>query len=995
MAEKSVSIFSLKTENITHPVGIDLAHPRFSWKIKSDFDNFYQGAYRIQVRDEKDKIVWDTGKVLSNMQNEILYEGTPLRSETEYCWQVKIWDGKENSWDFSEKAYFETGIMEDSSWNGEWIGENSKENPLEGLSWIGCTAVPGSSVDFCCTFWVDEPLQQAVFDGTGVESWELFCNGKLWRRMNVEWKQSSDDPIRYADLTQWLKKGKNVLIFRVAADKNGKAAAIGKLVLRDISGKETVLATDEQWMMQKDGTKTKAEILGYYGMEPYGKPKRRGPAPLLRKEFSCDGDILRARLYVCGLGYAFCTINGKKVSDTLLNTEYSQYNKTVYYRIFDVTGLLQNGKNCIGAELGRGYYSFFRDWVGVMEEQDDPKLLLQLVIWKKDSTKQIIKSDKSWKTVDGPTVDDSIWYGEKYDARKCPKGWNLAGYDDAKWKEVSSRKAPGGTLRASIMPPIRVTEERSPAAVSEVSSNVRVYDFGKVVSGNARISVKEPRGTRIKLTYGETLLKNGRVDMESRNRVLQFWEPGQEDIYICSGEEAEVWSPKFSYKGYRYIEVEGIDHKISIVGEVFHNDLERTGYFRCSNKLFNRIHELITPTILNNFHSIPTDTPAYEKRGWTGDGQSICDTALRNVDAQPFWEKWMQDLLDSQQEDGAIPDTCPGPLYYPPAPEWMCAVVVIPYQLYLHCGNRRILEKCYPQMERYMQYEIGRLQDGMSSNRFYGDWNSPAGSRPPEGTSYNATCFVYRTLKMMEEIATVLGKKTKAETYKRAASDMRKVLNERFFDERERLYHGDVLCGFRQTPTVLPLAFGIAPEEMRIKIAESLADHIWEKDKGHLSTGCMGLKFLAPALTEYSQAEMAYTIVNQTDFPSWGYWLTQGATTCWEEWSTGTRSFDHFYFGTVDDWFYQYLAGIRPVEAGYRCFAVKPYPCGDVSEVECKIETVYGKISVHWKLEANKFCLTVLIPPNTTAKIYMPTGVVYSAGSGKHCYTVIIHNEMK
>ena len=298
-------------------------------------------------------------------------------------------------------------------------------------------------------------------------------------------------------------------------------------------------------------------------------------------------------------------------------------------------------------------------------------------------------------------------------------------------------------------------------------------------------------------------------------------------------------------------------------------------------------------------------------------------------------------------------------------------------------------------MERYMQYEIGRLQDGMSSNRFYGDWNSPIGSRPPEGTSYNATCFVYRTLKMMEEIATVLEKKTKAETYKKTALDMRKVLNERFFDKHERIYHGDVLCGFRQTPTVLPLAFGIAPEEMRMEIAKSLADNIREKDNGHLSTGCMGLKFLAPVLTEYGQVEMAYTIVNQTDFPSWGYWLTKGATTCWEEWSIGTRSFDHFYFGTVDDWFYQYLAGIRPVEAGYHCFAVKPYPCGDVTEVECKIENVYGLISVHWKLEANKFCLSVQVPPNTTAKIYMPTGVVYSTGSGKHCYTVILHNNMK
>ena len=311
---------------------------------------------------------------------------------------------------------------------------------------------------------------------------------------------------------------------------------------------------------------------------------------------------------------------------------------------------------------------------------------------------------------------------------------------------------------------------------------------------------------------------------------------------------------------------------------------------------------------------------------------------------------------------------------------------MIPYQLYLHCGNETILKKCYPEMKRYIAYEIGRLKNGMSSNRFYGDWNSPAGACPPEGSAFNATCFVYRIVTLMAEISKTLKMNSDEKEYRAFAEQMRKDLNERFFDEQEMIYHTEIKAGFRQTPTVLPLAFGIAPEEKRLDIAKSLAEHIHRIDHDHLSTGCMGLKYLAPVLTKFGQAETAYAIVNQTDFPGWGYWISCGATTCWEEWSTRTRSYNHFYFGTIDEWFYQYLAGIQPLEAGYRSFQVSPYPCGSVEEVKASVETVYGKISVHWIIQGDKFHMEVSVPVNTTAKIIMPHGECYFVGSGQHQY---------
>lgn len=975
---------ALKTNARVNPIGIDTL-PLFQWKLFAQKKNCYQSAYQIVVRDEGGEIIWDSGKVCSDRQLQIPYGGEQLFSMMPYRWRVMVWDQDDVFSEWSEEARFEMGLLKPSDWLAQWIGGNTDYNPLNGLWWIGGHVQPGQTVDFIRAVSIQKPLQQAVFDGTAFESWELFCNGMLCRKMNTEWKQDGTSPIRYADITEYFHKGENILKFRVTADGQGRNSVIGRLLLRYEDGKEVCIPTDERWMILCEERQTPAVVTGTYGDKPWGKPKRRGPAPLLRKVFDVAENVLRARLYVCGLGYGVYTINGRPVTDAVLQTEYSQYHKTVYYHSFDVTSLLLPGENCLGAELGRGYYSYHKDWIGTMEEQDEPKLLLQMVIWMDDGRCQTVVSGSDWKTIDGPTVDDSIWYGEKYDARLLPVGWDKPEFDDLSWKSVRLMEAPGGRLRAAALPPIRAAGELPPVRITAPMPEVRVYDFGKITAGWASICVKEAPGTRIKLTYGEKLLENGRVDMQTKCAVFQFWEPAQTDIYVCSGRK-ERWAPKFSYKGFRYIEVEGVDHEISITGLPLHNDLKRTGYFSCSNELFNRIHNLITPTILNNFHSIPTDTPTYEKRGWTGDGQLICDTALLNLDSQTFFRKWLQDLADSQNDNGAIPDTCPGPVYYPPAPEWMCAMVVIPYQLYLHCGDEAVLAMYYLKMKRYTDYEIDRLQDGLSSNQFYGDWNSPAGSSPPEGSAFNATCFVYWILTIMENIACVLEKETDAVQYRTVAKSMCQMLNSRFFDEMQMLYHTEIPAGFRQTPTVLPLAFGIAPPEKCQAIALSLSENIRMKDKNHLSTGCMGLKFLTPVLTEYGHADTAYRIVSQTDCPGWGYWLTKGATTCWETWDTDSRSYDHFYFGTIDNWFYQYLAGIRPVTAGYRTFQIKPYPCGDLTEVTASVETPYGTVSVGWKIADGIFLMNITVPVNTTARIVMPSGKVYRVGSGSYQY---------
>lgn len=289
--------------------------------------------------------------------------------------------------------------------------------------------------------------------------------------MNTEWKQDGTSPVRYADLTEYMQEGENTLLFRVTADGQGRIAAIGKLLLRDEDGVETCLPTDEAWTVLRAEGHIPATVTGVYGDEPWGTPKRRGPAPLLRKEFDVAGPVQRARLYVCGLGYGVCTINGQPATDAVLRTEYSQYHKTVYYHALDVTALLRPEKNCLGVELGRGYYSYHQDWIGVMAEQDEPKLLLQLMIWTADGSCQSVTSSPDWRTIDGPTVDDSIWYGEKYDARLLPDGWDQPGFDDSAWRSARPMRAPGGKLCAAALPPIRVVEQLQPVRVDAPAPN--------------------------------------------------------------------------------------------------------------------------------------------------------------------------------------------------------------------------------------------------------------------------------------------------------------------------------------------------------------------------------------------------------------------------------------------------------------------------------------------------------------------------------------------
>lgn len=985
---------------------------------------------------------WDSGKVASDETLQIRYEGSPLQSGQRYFWKVMVWDGDDAASEWSASAWFETGLLEPGEWHGEWIGGNSSYNPLAGSRWIwhefdlsgavgaseanGATAaVEGAeasdstesieSIDsteaakpaearketnliFRKTFRLsaDKPIRQAVFHGTCGSLFTLFVNGSTIAKQNKRWKQDWTSPFYYIDFTSKLLDGDNALVCEVVDTDDVHAGFIGNFELHYADGSVEKIATDSSWATSvadaagegwkladyADNAWPAAKTIARFGDLPWGAIKRRGPAPLLRKEFAVAKTVKRARVYMCALGYFELTLNGERLGDGLLQPDYTQFPKRVYYLTFEGEQLLQAGDNCLGVELGRGHYAYGKDWIGDNFSKPEastgtiePKFKLQLQIDYTDGTSDTVVSDESWLTADGPTRDDNVWYGDKYDARLEQNGWNKAGYPSEDWVGANRMSPQEGKIESVFVPPIRVVETVPFVYRSNPKPNVYIYDCGKVTTGWAKLTISAPAGVSVKLIYGEVLREDGRIDIWKNGYDHQFWENAQEDIYVCKGEGVERWEPKFSYKGYRYIQVESLCDvaDLKLEAKVFHNDVEAIGSFESSNVLFNRIHRTMVDTLLNNFHSIPTDTPFHEKRGWLGDAQAVAECASMNMDLTTFFGKWVQDIADSQDEEGAVCHTAPGPfLYMTPTPAWMSAFIIVPWTLYEYYGDRETLRKHYDGMKRYLQYELNRLVDGTSTDESYADWAVPGPFIGPEGGDILATAYVGYSCTLMERIAEVLGHEADRETFAAAEARMKAALNGKFYDADKHTYQTSIEAGYRQTSNVLPIAFGAVPEAELPGVIANLVDDISVRTDYHLDTGCFGTKYLAPVLTEHGHGEIAYRIANQETYPSWGYCLAVGGTSFWEAWEAETRSYAHYFLGTIDDWFYKHLAGINTGSNGYKTIVIKPYPLGDLTRVSATINSVRGRISSTWEKTFEGLTHDVAIPVNTTAVVYVP-----------------------
>jgi alpha-L-rhamnosidase len=722
---------------------------------------------------------------------------------------------------------------------------------------------------------------------------------------------------------------------------------------------------------------------------------REDPAPLFRREFSARHSLKRATLYIAGLGYYEAYLNGRKVGDRVLEPGWTKFGARVGYATYDVTQEIQPGKNCLGVMLGNGWYNplpmrLFGSF-NLREHLDigRPRFIAQLEMEFADSSHHTEFSNLDWKVGEGAIRFDNIYLGEVVDARKDPVGWEKPGFNDSNWRSPSIARETVGQLQTSPEPPIRVTAHIKPVAITEPNPGVTIVDFGQEFAGWASLKLKAKAGAKIVLRYGELLNPDGSLNVmtsaagqiKGTHKNKEGIEestggPGapaiawQSDTYIAKGGNEETYTPHFTFHGFRYMEITGLESRPdlhSITGLRLNADVQDAGSFECSNDRFNLIQAMVRRTFLSNLFSVQSDCPHRERLGYGGDMVGTSEAFILNFDMAGFYAKTVQDFADAARPDGMMTDTAPyiGIQYC--GVGWAMAHPVISDQLDRYYGDRRTFADQYETAKRWLllveqQYPDGIVTDGLSDHE----------SLEPTPAPIMVTPLFYESARLLSRMAADLNHAEDARHFRMLAEKIRAAYVAQFFDPAT----GKVGIG-TQASQSFALYFDILPPENRQRAIDFLLGKIRQDDKGHLSTGLMGTKFMLDVLSRTGHSEDAYRIVNQPDFPGWGWMLANGATTLWEHWAKEEYTFSHCHpmFGSVSEWFINWLGGIQqaPGSTGFKEILIRPQFVKDLSWVRASHTCMFGKISTEWRRAGDRLILDVAIPVGATAEVYLPT----------------------
>lgn len=726
-----------------------------------------------------------------------------------------------------------------------------------------------------------------------------------------------------------------------------------------------------------------------------GLDKEYEPAPMMRKSFSLTDIPDNARAYISAAGYYTLWINGKRVGDSHMDPGYTQYDKRNLYATYDVTDLLRKGENTVAAVLGNGFYNCQSKAVWDFETaywRGRPSMIFELRGTGRDGVQQILAaSDSTWRTSTGPYTYNNIYSGDRYDGRLEPTGWTAPGFDDTAWQSAHATQSPSPLLKSQTMPSIRPVENIVPTLLQSWGDSIYVFDMGKNITGVATIATTGERGTEFKLSYGELLKNNGRLEQGNLDIYYHPQKPGekfQTDEFILAGTgSTESFTPMFTYHGFRYVEVRS-DRPVkltaeNITGHFMHTDVKPAGSFACSEPLLEKIHAATMLSYLGNMHSIPTDCPQREKNGWTADAHVSVDLGLLNYDGITFYEKWMNDFIDNQRDNGNISGIIPSAGWgfgEWPGPVWDAALFIIPEALYDYYGDSRTIERLYPTMERYFKW-AGSLEkeEGILTNGI-GDWLSYSANTP---TDFTGTVYYYLDNMKMARFARILGKDPKP--YADKAERLKQIINNRWFNEADATYANGT-----QAALGVALYAGIVPSGKEQAVADALHKAVEARDY-HLDFGLLGSKTVPAMLSKYGYLDDAYRMATKTDAPSWGYWIEEcGYTTLPETWTLSPEfrdaSLNHVFMGDISAWMTNVLAGINhdPAHPGFGNVIIRPmFPTG-LDSAEGVYESVRGTIRSSWQREGDEVTLTVTIPAATTATVYAPDP--QTVGEGTHKY---------
>jgi alpha-L-rhamnosidase len=1011
----------LTCDSLNQPLGIDSSQPLFSWQLQDAGFAARQTAYRIEVASKPAMLtdgkadVWDSGRITSDKSVDVVYGGPELAASTRYYWRVEVWDKDKKPYPASDVSWWETGLLKEN-WKAQWIGYEDPEHRavrISGATWITNADVAPEATkdntpqrgadtrhDFRFKFRLNGPVKRADLFVTGEDTAAAWVNGKqvLETIPLPPWKQAPWKTYLLKDITPDVRSGENLLA--VGVTLYGTPSADGTpppdtvhspmsacLYVEMTDGSVVVFASNKEWKAKlnadpgwydsKYDDSAWQNAIAYVlpktplSTDTLGNPWRTGPVKLLRHNFAVSGPATSARLYVTALGAYRVQINGTRVGDQILSPGWDDFRAHVPYQAYDVTGQLKNGQNAIAAWLAPGWYTTPLMWFrqGYNYGDTPPALKAQLRIEHAD-----------------------IYDGEDYDARKEQAGWDTAAFSDANWKPVDLINPKEPEIVPQSFQPIRAHETLTAAAITSPKPGVYIYDFRQNLAGVARLRARGAAGTDIQLRFAEVLNPDGTLYVENLRTAKAT------DHFILSGKGDEEFQPDFTFHGFRYVEVTGLKYKpdldaVKAVAE--YTDAPITVQMKSGSPMINQLWSNILWGQRSNFVGVPTDCPQRDERlGWTADAQVFWRTASYNMDLTQFSKKFARDIRNTQVGTPMFGIFAPGTETPNPGfgAGWSDAGVIIPWTAWLQSGDTRVIEQNWDAMEKYLAAIQAANPSYLWKTGYgipFGDWLSPEG---PTLEPLVASAYWAYDVTLMQQMAHALGKTEDEAKYAELFSKIKAAFAAEYIHTDGFIPGADngpspfgqinnpeakAAGGDTQTSYVLALNMKLVPDSLRAAAANRLVAKI-EANHGRLATGFLGTPYLLAVLVDTGHSDLAYRLLLNKEYPSWGYLVEHGATTMWERWNgdqmrgdPSMNSYNHYAYGAVADWIYRYAAGIDalPTDAGFHTIYLHPNFDAHLGSLDFRYQSAYGEIRSAWSIKGTTVTWLITVPPNTEANM--------------------------
>jgi alpha-L-rhamnosidase len=1022
-AKASSEPVELRVDNLKTPLGIDDPAPRFSWQLLDPAHGARQTAFQIQVASRAELLrqnkadLWESGRIATDRSLNLIYAGVQLAPSTRYFWRVTVWDAAGKPYPKSEIGWWETGLLKQEAWRAQWIGyETAEEDAVRHApaEWIVNPEASAFDADksteqhfaYRQMVTMSKPVLRATLYATGQDTVAAWVNGTLLIAADLfpAWKQMPWKKFVRADATGKLKEGANTIAIETihyGGQTAGQAPPmIATLVVEYTDGSnaayvsgpdwKTAIHAAAGWQKQDFDDAGWKKAIAQPINPPVVHPWIPDSVKMLRDNFDLTQPVKSARLYATALGAYQLFLNGKRVGDDVLAPGWTDYRQHIKYQTYDVTSQLASGKNVIGALLAPGWYETPLEWFQQPNNYGDtpPALRAQLRIEHTDGSVEWIATGSSWQASTSYILHSEIYDGESQDARLKQPGWNLAEFDANGWKRASVTEPKPMAIEAQSYPSIRVERTLQAKSVTEPKPGVYVYDFGQNFSGVERLRIAGAAGTDVRLRFAEIINGDGTIYTDNLRTAKAT------DHFILKGKGAEEFTPQFTYHGYRYVEVTGVQQapgKDAVTGIVFHTDAPFTAKLATGSAMINKLWSNILWGQRSNCIGVPSDCPQRDERlGWTGDAEVFWRAASYNMDLTAFARKYAGDLRGTQSSTPYYGVYAPGTAQGSSgsAAGWSDAGVIIPWTTWLQSGDKSVIEENWAAMNRYLDAIDAANPDGLwkrDAGSAFGDWLSPEGR-----TNYVliATAYWAYDLTLMRQMAHTTNRPADEERFARLFEKIRAAFQKQFvradgfvvgadntdspfgqIDNPDAKSRG----GDTQTGYVLALHMNLVPENMRLAVAGKLAAKI-EANHGLLGTGFLGTPYLLEELSKTGHADLAYKLLLNTAYPSWGYLVEHGATTMWERWNgdqmkddPSMNSYNHYAYGAVADWIYRYAAGVdtTPLDAGFHTVVLHPVFDARMGSVTFDYLSSYGTIHSDWKVNGAAAVWHLTIPANT------------------------------